>query len=286
MTSKCWFVLRHHHYPPPTFNKSGSKQTGGPLRLGHIIPDLQHLDNVINTRNGPLETPPDMPIYSTKSWNLTWNIDHVRDWNLSVNAGVPIAAAAGITIKAGAGVAFQHTVQNFWEFESLDTYIIQPISEYVEDSLEDEQVASYLHKHKRIVTPSVFMITGLIIARGASVKSSMTDGTDIYGGPGIELPTIVELGSEIGKKNEISISSTAKRVSDFVWAVRLAKISKGLLDRTWSHQTFTKGAIFGLDDEQDQGELIRQTMRKEGLGDDFYLNLEDDGTTFVVQSSG
>jgi hypothetical protein len=87
----------------------------------------------------------------------------------------------------------------------------------------------------------------------------------------------------LGTKNETSISSTAKRVSDFVWAVRLAKISKGLLDRTWSHQTFTKGAIFGLDDEEDQGELIRKTMREEGLGDDFYLNLEDDGTAFVVQ---
>jgi hypothetical protein len=185
MTSKCWFVLRHHHYPPPTFNKSGSKQTGGPLRLGHIIPDLQRLDNVINTRNGPLEAPPDMPIYPTKSWNLTWNIKNGGEWSASVNAGVPIAAAAGITVKADAGVAFQHSVQNFWEFESLETYIIQPPGEYVEDSVEDEQVATYLSKHKRIVSPSVFMITGLIIARGAEVKSSMTDGVEIHGGPGM-----------------------------------------------------------------------------------------------------
>lgn len=185
MTSKCWFVLRHHHYPPPTLNKSGSKQTGGPLRLGHIIPDLQRLDNVINNKNGPLEAPPDMPIYPTKSWNLTWNINNGREWSASVNAGVPIAAAAGITVKADAGVAFQHSVQNFWEFESLETYIIQPISEYVEDSVEDEQVAAYLSKHKRIVSPSVFMITGLIIARGAEIKSSMTDGVEIHGGPGV-----------------------------------------------------------------------------------------------------
>lgn len=185
MASKCWFVLRHQHYPPPTFTKTGYKQTGGPLRLGHIIPDLQHLDNVINTKNGPLETPSDMPIYQTKSWDMTWKIDRDRGWNASASAGVPIAAAAGITVKADAGVAFQHSVQNFWDFESLETYIFQPTSEYVEDSLEDEQVASYIENHKHFVSPSIFMVTGLIVARGASFESSVTKSTEVNGGPGM-----------------------------------------------------------------------------------------------------
>lgn len=194
MASKCWFVLRHHHYPPPTFNQTGSRQIGGPLCLGHIIPDLKHLDNVINTRNGPLATPPDMPIYPTKGWNLTWKIDRGRELNASASIGVPITAAtgiitaaAGITIKSDAGVAFQHSVQNFWDFDTLETYIFQPTSEYVEDSLEDEQVASYLEKHKRITSPSVFMITGVIIARGAGVQNSVTNGIEVHGGPGMQV---------------------------------------------------------------------------------------------------
>lgn len=70
----------------------------GPICLGHLIPDLQHLDNVIN-RHGPLDIPPDMPIYPTKAHDLTFEINKSPGVELSANAGVPIAAAVGVTIK-------------------------------------------------------------------------------------------------------------------------------------------------------------------------------------------
>ncbi|KAH8758103.1 hypothetical protein BGZ57DRAFT_831204, partial [Hyaloscypha finlandica] len=54
--------------------------------------------------------------------------------------------AAGLTLKPGAGAAFKRAIENVWEFASLDTFIIQPISAYVEDSVEDDEVATYLEK--------------------------------------------------------------------------------------------------------------------------------------------
>lgn len=39
---------------------------------------------------------------------------------------------------------------------------------------------------------------------------------------------------------------SAERADDFVWAVRLAKISQGLIDRSWSFHTLSSGATFGL----------------------------------------
>ena len=136
MASKCWFVLQQTHYPPPVIPKNGTGTSSGPICLGHLIPDLKHLDNVVN-RHGPLWIPLDMPIYPTKAWDLTWEVNKNKRVDISGNAGVPIAAAAGLIIKQDAGVAFKRTVENFWEFESLDTFIIQPTSEYVEDSIED-----------------------------------------------------------------------------------------------------------------------------------------------------
>lgn len=36
-------------------------------------------------------------------------------------------------------------------------------------------------------------------------------------------------------------------MSDFIWAIRVAKISKGVFDSKWSVKTFSKGATFGTE---------------------------------------
>lgn len=186
MASKCWFVLKQTHYPPPSIPKNGigSMKGGGPICLGHLIPDLKHLDNVIN-HHGPLDIPPDMPIYPTKAWDLTWEANQTDGFDVSGNAGVPIAAAAGLTLELGARVAFQRTIKNFWKFASLETFIFQPTSEYVEDSIEDDEVMAYHKKRGFLNSSTVFMITGIMIARGAKTKTSDTGKRDIHGGPGV-----------------------------------------------------------------------------------------------------
>jgi hypothetical protein len=50
-----------------------------------------------------------------------------------------------------------------------------------------------------------------------------------------------------------------------VWAIRLAKISKGLLDRRWSYETFSTGSIFGVDTGEDEGQKIADALKCEGL---------------------
>jgi hypothetical protein len=184
MASKCWFVLQQTHYPPPVIPKNGTGTLSGPICLGHLIPGLKHLDNVIN-RHGPLAIPPDMPIYPTKAWDLKREINKSGGAGFSGNAGVPIAAAAGLMIKLDAGVAFQKTIRNFWEFESLETFIIQPTNEYVEDSVGDEEVSAYLRKRGFFNSSTLFMITGIIIARGAKTKVSKVRKRDFHGGPGV-----------------------------------------------------------------------------------------------------
>jgi hypothetical protein len=181
MASKCWFVLKQTHYPPPVIpkNGTGSVSGNGSICLGHLIPDLKHLDNVIN-RHGPLDIPPDMPIYPTKAWDLTWEINNSAGVDVSANVGVPIAATAGLTLTLDARVAFKRTIKNSWEFASLDTFI-----EYVEDSVEDDEVAAYLEKLGPFKSSKVFMITGIIVARGAKMKTSDVRKRDLHGGPGV-----------------------------------------------------------------------------------------------------
>jgi len=53
-----------------------------------------------------------------------------------------------------------------------------------------------------------------------------------------------------------------KGQSDFIWAIRLAKIHKGLLMRDWSLDTYKTRATFGTDDEIVD---IYRTVASEGL---------------------
>lgn len=186
MASKCWFVLKQTHYPPPLLPRNGTGKVsgGGPITLGHLIPDLNHLDNIIN-RRGPLEIPPDMPIYSTKQLDLRLEGRISRGVELDAGADVPIASAVGLTLQLGAGVAFQRTVQNYWDFESLDTFIIQPTSEYIEDSVSDDEIVSYLQKRHSLRPPTLFMITGLKIAHGTRLSSTEESRRGVHGGPGL-----------------------------------------------------------------------------------------------------
>lgn len=181
MASKCWFVLQQTHYPPPDTSKTGGPK--GPICLGHLIPNLKHLDEVIN-RHGPLDLPADIPIYTTKATDLTWDMDKSGAIDFSVSAGAPIAAAAGLTAQVSAGVAFKQTVKRYWEFECLDTLVIQPTRAYIEDSVEDEEVSQYL-RSRLLGSSSVFMVTGIMIARGAKITTSNGRERALHGKPGV-----------------------------------------------------------------------------------------------------
>jgi hypothetical protein len=78
-----------------------------------------------------------------------------------------------------------------------------------------------------------------------------------------EFPAIAEVGIDMSVPSETEVSSTAQKTTDFVWAVRLAKISKGLIDRQWSHETLSHGATFGLDNEAEEGQQIVDALQAE-----------------------
>lgn len=56
----------------------------------------------------------------------------------------------------------------FESYEKLETFIVQPTTEYVENTVDDPQVARYIEKHTTLgFSRSFFLITGIVIARGA-----------------------------------------------------------------------------------------------------------------------
>src|SRR5437667_9342735 len=124
----CWFVLRQSHYPPPVKWSGGHIE--GPICLGHIVPNLKNLDQVINT-SGPETYPANMPLWQSKKWDLKWEIHIRNNVDSSTRVEVPTGAVP-VNAKADAGMLFKRSIRNYWEFDRLDTAIIQPTKAYID----------------------------------------------------------------------------------------------------------------------------------------------------------
>ncbi|KAK4184095.1 hypothetical protein QBC35DRAFT_392405 [Podospora australis] len=228
---RCWFILPHHDVQPPRISPTGIGALAGGLCPGHIIPSPSStdLDSVLNAA-GPLPIHPDMHIHETTAMNFTWSRKRGRSYFQAMGGGVPILAAGGVTAEAHAGVAF----------EKSRTRDLRPTRVYLEDLLEDPAIQDWIEKKKLLGSWELYMITGVKVAKGGKV--TVRDGKLQRGFSGF-----AEAHNNTGVSRETQTGSSQESMSDFVWAVRLEKITKGIFDRTRSKSRYySKGAAFGL----------------------------------------
>lgn len=89
-------------------------------------------------------------------------------------------------------------------------------------------------------------------------------------------------GIAANKSDNKSTSMSSQKSSDFVWAVRLAKVWKGSTSKNWEFRTVSKGATFAMDDERSWRQDIQETLSQE-LGESGYeiLELPDEESLLV-----
>ncbi len=175
----CWFVLKQSHYSPP-------KDGQGPIQLGHMVPDLKDLNFVINQKTGPLPLPRGMVVYESPLEDVKWEARKDNGVALYGQAEIPIAPALGIISAGGhAGFSSKSSVTTSWKLKTLNRMYIQPTTAYIEDSLEDPAVRSYIEKNQFLKTWKLFMITGLIVARGATFCKKEGNGGGSSIGPNV-----------------------------------------------------------------------------------------------------
>lgn len=130
--NKVWFILQHNYTPPPSVEDMAAGGSLGPLSLGHIVPDPNHIADPINL-DDITRFPSDMEIIRTHALN---------------NSAVE---ASNKTIHS-----------------DLETYIVEPVRSYISESLQSPSVARYIQNSKSLGAWSLYMITGIMIARRAS----------------------------------------------------------------------------------------------------------------------
>ncbi|EED22531.1 conserved hypothetical protein [Talaromyces stipitatus ATCC 10500] len=277
---KCWFTLAQNHYPPSTPTQKG------PIQLGHLLSSLIPLPPPINTASGPLPLPAYMPIYPSRLTDLRWQSATSSTLSASATAQLPIPQAMGlVSAGGGAGIAFQKSIARFWCFDAVDVEIIQPDEEYIEESLEVECVKAWIERKRKkslIGAWSMFMITGLAIARGVrgDKDSGMVEGKGwgIELGPQVSLPSIVDVGISGGVGRTGGQEMTFSGCSDFVWAIQVMRISKRFMSSGWSFEPYVKGATYAVEEEED----IEKMLAGEGVP---FESIHRDGDDIFVVTS-
>ncbi|PNP43615.1 hypothetical protein TGAMA5MH_04587 [Trichoderma gamsii] len=270
---KVWFKLRQTCYPPgpeETILAGDGDDSQGPLCLGHCIADLKHLDSPFNS-GAVVPFPQRMNVFSSHIVDFKWERKRGFATSLALAANAPIAATIGLlTVKASVSMAFKRSVSQIEEYSRLDTYIVQPTRRYIQQCLETDELKKYVGDKPHW---SFFMITGLRVARaGTRLDITSKHALEIKGGPDTDIPNAA--AGEVTSETKVACEDETKQgqVSDFIWAVRLAKIYKGILMTDWSIDPYTHRATFNTESKQHVD--VVAIVRNERL--ESFLVVEDD----------
>ncbi|ETS83533.1 hypothetical protein PFICI_05409 [Pestalotiopsis fici W106-1] len=280
---KVWFKLRQTHYPPgpeDAILAGNGDDSQAPLCLGHCVADLKHIDFPINSGAiVPFLTR--MRVFPSHILNFDWERKRGFLTSAALGAGAPAAAALGmLTAKASIKLAFQRSITQHEHYSRLDTYIVQPTRLYVEQCLERDELKKHIGNQSNW---SFFMITGIKVARAGQRSEEITKFVEVGGGPELHVPGVAT--GQATTENGVDRTENTKEdeVSDFIWAIRLAKVHKGILMTDWSLDPYTHRATF----EVGGGKQIdvAAILKREGLSS-FQVIEDDELQEAVVLDAG
>lgn len=254
-------IPKYHRAPnfsiPPPDN-------GGYLHLGSIIKSIAHADGE------PINVDYLVPIPESK-------IHHRRDNGFTDTRSNMIGNSCGIAARLvaleGLGSELSWTSQrsgkDVYNFEALDTFDFNPNQQYLEDSMNQQDVNNYIVRNKY---PSVYMVTGLKIARRPSVRMSKSKKMEFTFEAGIHQPggLPIELGPRLNASRELMIEQGFEESDDFILGIRVKKLvykrhwftrmTEGLVDKEYNHGATmfdadkgdsSREEVLDLDDEYD-----------------------------------
>ncbi|KAI0891511.1 hypothetical protein F4806DRAFT_482809 [Annulohypoxylon nitens] len=204
---KTYILAPDYSTPPPP---------NGPIRLGSVLCDLQDL--------APLNPEHHIDIPESKVFlDIKEGFEATRSSLLDGNLGIwaQFCAMFGVGIEAGWAVATSH--DDVISFEKVETSTFNPTPEYIQQVMAIGSVKAFMRAGNNKL--SVYVITGLKVGKGASLKSSKSQEHNVKLKLALDpLGTAPKAGPDVGlkTKKEEKISFTGS--SDFVIAFRVRRI--------------------------------------------------------------
>jgi hypothetical protein len=145
-------------------NWSTAPPPDGPIKLGHLLYDLQEFVPV--NRDKTVEIPQGhLNKVDTKD-----GVETSRSKLVSGEFGVFAKVLGAVGVGVGADMNYKKDMSDVLSCKTLDTMTFDPTASYIADALDLPEVKEYMQGAK--FKAPVYMTTGLKIGRGGSLQSS------------------------------------------------------------------------------------------------------------------
>ena len=251
----------------------------GPICLGNIVASHKDPEEKEN-HNPPRERLGDNRTYSARKSGWS-DIDTARQ---TVEGGF-FAKFLSVFVFGGEA-SLRHVRYSSTSLSAafMDTYWFNPTKQYIEESIQDPGVKSYIEENKW--RNPVYMITGLMIVRGASASKSAMAEKGIHTQFGVDITAGVPL--TLGPKLDLETSREQTMLfdhaSDFVLAYRLRKI-KVKQSGTVKSKQYSKGALYDSDIQND-AHIDKHYWEASQIIDEEYAAEPANGSSSTIISDG
>ncbi|ROW10269.1 hypothetical protein VMCG_01924 [Cytospora schulzeri] len=256
-------------------NSSTAPPPGGPIHLGHVLDSLAIIRPL--NRKSRLDIPPEdiLPPQVQQGFEATRK--KLMGGTYGIGAKLLSILGAGLDANGLHGDHWQETVRT----ECLRTISFIPTDEYIQQTLSLASVRSFLESST--FKPTLYMVTGLKIAEGASVQIDVGRSRGFALDLALNLPvTPVEAGPklEFAKSRE---ESESFRSSSFVLALQVEKIK--VKRQGFSHKPHLKGGMYRFSKRVTKQEAELELLRGQKLMEEDIemMNLDSPGEDFAIE---
>ena len=228
-------------HPPPV----------GPLCLGSIIRSTSTPQFPLNRANVISVANANPPVVET-DWKKTVSAE--TGFGLGLYAQFLQVATGGPEVDVG----HSSRVASTFAFDTVTTLSFEPTPQYIEEAIKAPAIQTWLMEPKQRFAPvvSLFLLTGLKLAKGARIKYSTSKSTAVIGNIGIN---VAPLSMTFGPKGHWSSTNDDETVfireSEFVFAFHVKRLRFG---RKLKVEEYNKGAFLAncKDKHDDESVLV------------------------------
>ncbi|KAF2106154.1 hypothetical protein BDV96DRAFT_591532 [Lophiotrema nucula] len=236
-----------YHLPP---NFSTAPPPKGPFHLGTVLKNFEQKEQMVPLNQGTdKRIKIDTEIYSDHKGTFTATRIQLKSGELGLWAKV-----MGIQgIGAEANISAARNATDTYSFDDLDTEYFHPTSNYISSCIALPDVDGYF-RGGRYKKP-VYLITGLKVAKGVTVKVERSHNIEGKISAGINTPDgSVQVGPKAGAKVENTPGYAFTESSDIVVGIQCLKLyhhKTRLFGRSVLESDYvTTGATFHGDDDK------------------------------------
>jgi hypothetical protein len=259
MSKPCYYLAPTRTNPPE-----------GVIRLGSIVASPSLVDEPIHTTASATPDPTSVTTHTERNWSKSItasNRGRVGIWASFLQLIVGVGGDVGVSIANDTSQNYSANVMKWSEF--------RPSLAYLRNAVKEEEVDEFIRGNR--FREKVYMVTGIMIASGASGVVQRMRERGIYAHVGVDATVFsggmapVAIGPDFKLTQSTRECEAFSNADEFVFAFRLRQIKVKKTGEV-THKAKVDGALFGVGDDEEQLRRREEEERQVGV---MVVGLED-----------